>query len=149
MSQFIDINGSKSVFVASVVLTALYYAAMSRAREFAVFMLIQFFKIGYHFDAGAEMYMATVTTERERTLSALYLALPQAVALLIGPILAAKTAVLFSIRFSELMCAGKAKSFLRKFKNKHFQVSYLRLVYRWFCIHCLIHTLCLSSQSSV
>ena len=82
---------------------------MSRAREFVVFMLIQFFKIGYHFDAGAEMYMATVTTERERTRSALYLALPQAIALLIGPILAARTAVWFSIRFSELICAGKAK----------------------------------------
>jgi len=48
------------------------------------------------------MYMATVTTESERTRYALTLALPQAVAFLVGPALAARTAAWWGLHNGEL-----------------------------------------------
>ena len=106
--QHMDISGSKSVFIASTVATALYYAGLSQVRTFGALLAVQALRCGYHFDAGAEMYLATVTSEKHRSQAlALTMNVPQAIAYVAGPMLAARTAVLFGLRYSELVCAGE------------------------------------------
>jgi hypothetical protein len=46
----------------------------------------QILRVGYQLDSTAEMYLATVTTERERTGALLILAIPQATSMFFGPI---------------------------------------------------------------
>lgn len=48
------------------------------------------------------MYLATVTTERERTGALMILTIPQAISMFIAPIVASKVAVYTSLRISQI-----------------------------------------------
>ena len=50
------------------------------------------------------MYLATVTTERERTGALMKLTLPQAIAMFFGPIIGSKIAAWTSLRISQFVC---------------------------------------------
>jgi hypothetical protein len=55
--QFVDIAGSKSVFVFSAIVTCLYYAGVSQVHTFIGILFVQALRCGNHFDAGSEMYL--------------------------------------------------------------------------------------------
>uniref|UniRef100_A0A914UMH8 Major facilitator superfamily (MFS) profile domain-containing protein n=1 Tax=Plectus sambesii TaxID=2011161 RepID=A0A914UMH8_9BILA len=101
--QLIDSTGPKTIFIVSTVLTSLYYMGLSFARDFYSFFFLQLLRFGYHFDAAAEMYLATATTERERTQALMTLNVPQAVALFFGPLIAAKIAISTTLRTSQML----------------------------------------------
>uniref|UniRef100_A0A915Q7C5 Major facilitator superfamily (MFS) profile domain-containing protein n=1 Tax=Setaria digitata TaxID=48799 RepID=A0A915Q7C5_9BILA len=64
----------------------------------------QLLRVGYQLDATAEMYLATITTERERTSALMRLTVPQALAMLLGPMFASQLAVKTSLRASQFIC---------------------------------------------
>lgn len=59
--------------------------------------------MGYQLDSTIEMYLATVTTERERTSALMVLTIPQAIAMFFAPILASKVAVYTTLRISQIL----------------------------------------------
>lgn len=77
IGQITDTAGPQSMFIFSTVLTSLYYVALGFANNWYLFMAMQILRVGYQLDATAEMYLATVTTERERTGALMVLTIPQ------------------------------------------------------------------------
>ncbi|CAM6001600.1 unnamed protein product [Sphagnum balticum] len=55
--QFVDIAGSKSVFIFSAIATCLYYAGVSQVHTFIGILFVNALRCGNHFDAGSEMYL--------------------------------------------------------------------------------------------
>ncbi|CAJ0577458.1 unnamed protein product, partial [Mesorhabditis spiculigera] len=74
------------------------------ARSWYAFFFLQIFRFGYQLDGTAEMYLATVTTEGERTGALMKLTMPQAAAMFFGPILGSKIAAFTSLRISQFVC---------------------------------------------
>ncbi|CAI4222423.1 unnamed protein product [Auanema sp. JU1783] len=102
--QMADTTGPKTMFMLSCILTAIYYAGISVARSWYSFFFLQILRIGYQLDGTAEMYLATVTTERERTGALMRLAVPQAIAMFFGPMIGSKIAAFTSLRVSQFIC---------------------------------------------
>ncbi|GMT26497.1 hypothetical protein PFISCL1PPCAC_17794, partial [Pristionchus fissidentatus] len=102
--QIADTTGPKTMFMVSVGFTAIYYSGISLARSWLAFLLLQVFRFGYQLDSTAEMYLATVTTERERTGALMKLTVPQAAAMFFGPIIGSKIAAWTSLRTSQGAC---------------------------------------------
>jgi len=101
IGQMTDTVGPKAMFLFATVMTTFYYVGLSMARTWFLFLLLQIFRIGYQLDSTAEMYLATVTTERERTGALMILTIPQALAMFFGPMIASKVAVYTSLRTSQ------------------------------------------------
>ncbi|CAJ0964079.1 unnamed protein product, partial [Mesorhabditis belari] len=102
--QIADTTGAQTMFMLSCILTGIYYCGISFAKSWYAFFFLQIFRFGYQLDSTAEMYLATVTTERERTGALMKLTMPQAVAMFFGPIVGSKLAAWTSLRFSQLIC---------------------------------------------
>ncbi|KAK6017734.1 hypothetical protein OSTOST_16740 [Ostertagia ostertagi] len=75
--QMADTAGPKAMFMLSVIFTAIYYSGISLAKSWYGFFFLQILRFGYQLDSTAEMYLATVTTERERTGALMRLTVPQ------------------------------------------------------------------------
>lgn len=75
--QLADTLGAQSMFLLSAVFTAIYYSGISLARSWYAFFFLQILRFGYQLDGTAEMYLATVTTESERTSALMRLTIPQ------------------------------------------------------------------------
>jgi MFS family permease len=101
IGQMTDTLGPKAMFISATVLTACYYVGLSFARTWFSFFILQLFRVGYQLDSTAEMYLATVTTESERTQSLMILTIPQAFAMFFGPTIASKVAVYTTLRTSQ------------------------------------------------
>ncbi|GMR52293.1 hypothetical protein PMAYCL1PPCAC_22488 [Pristionchus mayeri] len=102
--QIADTTGPKTMFMVSVVFTSIYYSGISLARSWYGFFFLQVLRFGYQLDSTAEMYLATVTTERERTGALMKLTVPQAAAMFFGPVLGSKIAAWTSLRVSQGAC---------------------------------------------
>ncbi|CAI2321673.1 unnamed protein product [Caenorhabditis sp. 36 PRJEB53466] len=101
--QLADTLGAQSMFLLSVVFTAVYYSGISMARSWYSFFFLQLLRFGYQLDGTAEMYLATVTTESERTSALMRLTIPQAGAMFFGPIVGSKVAAWTSLRTSQFI----------------------------------------------
>jgi len=99
--QLADSTGAKTMFIISTLITSIYFSGLSIAASWYSFLFLQLLRVGYQLDATAEMYLATVTTERERTQSIMMLTIPQAAALFFGPMIGAKVASITSLRQSQ------------------------------------------------
>lgn len=66
-------------------------------------LLEQILRVGYQLDSTAEMYLATVTTERERTGALMILTIPQAISMFFAPIIGSKIAVYTTLRLSQII----------------------------------------------
>ncbi|KAK0429398.1 hypothetical protein QR680_011359 [Steinernema hermaphroditum] len=104
IGQIADRTGPKTMFLASAILTSIYYSGLSFARCFYSFFFLQILRVGYQLESTAEMYLATVTTERERTGALMMLTVPQALAMFFGPMLGSKIAIYSSLRVSQGIC---------------------------------------------
>ncbi|PAV80401.1 hypothetical protein WR25_03566 [Diploscapter pachys] len=102
--QIADTTGPKTMFLVSVAFTSVYYCGISMANSWYAFFFLQIFRFGYQLDGTAEMYLATVTTESERTAALMRLTFPQAIAMFIGPMLGSKIAAFTSLRVSQFIC---------------------------------------------
>nr|CAD2198878.1 unnamed protein product [Meloidogyne enterolobii] len=67
IGQMTDSIGPKIMFLFSTILTSIYFVGLGLCRTWMTFFLLQILRVGYQLDSTAEMYLATVTTERERT----------------------------------------------------------------------------------
>ncbi|CAD6184338.1 unnamed protein product [Caenorhabditis auriculariae] len=101
--QMADSMGAKSMFMLSATFTAVYYCGISMAKTWYTFFFLQVLRFGYQLDGTAEMYLATVTTESERTSALMRLTFPQAVAMFFGPIVGSKVAAYTSLRISQFI----------------------------------------------
>ncbi|CAI5437815.1 unnamed protein product [Caenorhabditis angaria] len=101
--QLADSMGAKTMFLTSAVFTAIYYSGISLARSWYSFFFLQIFRFGYQLDGTAEMYLATVTTESERTGALMRLTIPQAMAMFFGPIVGSKVAAWTTLRTSQFI----------------------------------------------
>lgn len=101
IGQMTDSLGPKYMFLFATVMTAFYYVGLSFARTWLAFLFLQTLRVGYQLDSTAEMYLATVTTERERTGALMVLTIPQAIAMFCGPPIASKVAVYTTLRTSQ------------------------------------------------
>lgn len=101
--QLADSTGAKAMFIISTLITSIYFSGLSLAQSWYSFLFLQILRVGYQLDATAEMYLATVTTERERTQSIMLLTIPQAMALFFGPMMGAKVAAFTSLRQSQFI----------------------------------------------
>lgn len=104
MGQLIDNYGIRLCFVICTISTALYYVCLGKAASFNAFLIAQIFRLGFQFDNAAEMYIATSTTETERTSALLKLGMPIGASLLIGPYIAGKLAVYTTLRTAQMLC---------------------------------------------
>lgn len=104
VGQLADSMGPKTMFLFSAVITSLYYSLLGFARCWYSFFFLQILRVGYQLDATAEMYLATVTTERERTSALMRLTVPQALAMFFGPMVASQLAVYTTLRSSQIIC---------------------------------------------
>ncbi|KHJ98173.1 transporter, major facilitator family protein [Oesophagostomum dentatum] len=102
--QMADSTGPKAMFMLSCIFTAIYYSGISLAKSWYAFFFLQLLRVGYQLDGTAEMYLATVTTERERTGALMKLTFPQAIAMFVGPIIGSKIAAYTSLRISQFIC---------------------------------------------
>ncbi|XGW25076.1 hypothetical protein V3C99_006472 [Haemonchus contortus] len=102
--QMADTAGPKAMFMLSCIFTAIYYSGISIAKSWYGFFFLQMLRFGYQLDSTAEMYLATVTTERERTAALMRLTVPQAAAMFFGPIVGSKVAAYTSLRTSQFIC---------------------------------------------
>ncbi|KAH7699273.1 Protein Y71G12B.25 [Aphelenchoides avenae] len=103
IGQFTDTLGPKAMFLFSAILTSLYYVGLGFGRCWYSFFLLQILRIGYQLDSTAEMYLATVTTERERTGALVIMTIPQALSMFLAPIAASKLAVYTTLRTSQIL----------------------------------------------
>ncbi|MFH4978502.1 hypothetical protein AB6A40_005211 [Gnathostoma spinigerum] len=104
VGQLADTMGPKTMFLFSTIVISIYYAALGFARDWYTFFFLQLLRMGYQLDATAEMYLATITTERERTVALMRLTVPQAIAMFFGPMIASQLAVATSLRISQTVC---------------------------------------------
>ncbi|VDN23756.1 unnamed protein product [Gongylonema pulchrum] len=104
VGQLADTTGPKTMFLFASVIVSIYYSALAFARCWYSFFFLQILRIGYQLDATAEMYLATITTERERTGALMRLTVPQALAMFLGPMFASQIAVQTSLRASQFIC---------------------------------------------
>uniref|UniRef100_A0A0N5AAZ7 MFS domain-containing protein n=1 Tax=Syphacia muris TaxID=451379 RepID=A0A0N5AAZ7_9BILA len=104
VGELADIMGAKSMFLFSALITSIYYSLLGFAKCWYSFFFLQILRIGYQLDATAEMYLATVTTERERTIALMRLTVPQAFAMFFGPMMASQLAVYTTLRTSQVIC---------------------------------------------
>ncbi|KHN89077.1 hypothetical protein Tcan_15389 [Toxocara canis] len=104
IGQLADTTGPKAMFLFSCVVISIYYSLLGFARCWYSFFFLQILRIGYQLDATAEMYLATVTTERERTAALMRLTVPQAMAMFFGPMVASQLAVATTLRTSQIIC---------------------------------------------
>uniref|UniRef100_A0A0M3HQJ0 MFS domain-containing protein n=1 Tax=Ascaris lumbricoides TaxID=6252 RepID=A0A0M3HQJ0_ASCLU len=104
IGQLADTVGPKTTFLFSSVIISIYYSLLGFAKCWYSFFFLQILRIGYQLDATAEMYLATVTTERERTAALMRLTVPQAVAMFFGPMVASQLAVATTLRTSQVTC---------------------------------------------
>jgi MFS family permease len=100
--QLTDIVGPKAMFLFSTALTSLYYIGLGFGRCWYSFFFLQILRVGYQLDSTAEMYLATVTTERERASAVIILTIPQALSMFLAPIAASKIAVYTTLRTSQV-----------------------------------------------
>ncbi|KAI1717990.1 major facilitator superfamily domain-containing protein [Ditylenchus destructor] len=98
-----DSTGPKTMFLFSAVFTALYYVGLGFGRCWYSFFFLQILRIGYQLDSTIEMYLATITTERERTGALMFLTIPQAMSMFIAPVVASKIAVYTTLRISQIL----------------------------------------------
>ncbi|CAD5206485.1 unnamed protein product [Bursaphelenchus okinawaensis] len=103
IGQMTDGIGPKIMFIVSTILTSAYYVSLGFSKTWWMFFGIQIFRVGYQLDATAEMYLATVTTERERTGALMVLTIPQAISMFLAPMSASKVAVWTSLRTSQII----------------------------------------------
>uniref|UniRef100_A0A914I6G5 Major facilitator superfamily (MFS) profile domain-containing protein n=1 Tax=Globodera rostochiensis TaxID=31243 RepID=A0A914I6G5_GLORO len=103
IGQMTDSIGPKFMFVFSTVLTSLYFVGLGFCRTWYSFFFLQLLRVGYQLDSTAEMYLATVTTERERTGSLMILTIPQAFSMFFAPILGSKIAIYTTLRLSQII----------------------------------------------
>lgn len=101
--QMADTTGPKTMFLISTVFTAVYYIGLGFGRCWYSFFFLQILRIGYQLDATVEMYLATITTERERTSALMVLTIPQAISMFFAPIIASKVAVYTTLRISQMI----------------------------------------------
>ncbi|VDO26251.1 unnamed protein product [Brugia timori] len=104
VGQIADSTGPKTMFLFSSVIISIYYSALAFAKCWYSFFFLQLLRVGYQLDATAEMYLATITTERERTSALMRLTVPQALAMLLGPMFASQLAIKTSLRASQFIC---------------------------------------------
>ncbi|KJH43751.1 transporter, major facilitator family protein [Dictyocaulus viviparus] len=104
--QMADTAGPKAMFMLSCIFTSIYYSGISLSRSWYGFFFLQLLRFGYQMDGTAEMYLATVTTERERTSALMRLTVPQAIAMFFGPIVGSKIAAYTSLRTSQFICGA-------------------------------------------
>ncbi|EPB75908.1 transporter, major facilitator family protein [Ancylostoma ceylanicum] len=104
--QMADAAGPKTMFMLSCIFTAIYYSGISIAKSWYGFFFLQLLRFGYQLDGTTEMYLATVTTERERTGALMRLTFPQAIAMFFGPIIGSKIAAYTSLRISQFICGA-------------------------------------------
>ncbi|VDK44428.1 unnamed protein product [Anisakis simplex] len=104
IGQLADTTGPKAMFIVSCVIVSIYYSLLGFARCWYSFFFLQILRVGYQLDATAEMYLATVTTERERTAALMRLTVPQAIAMFFGPMIASQLAVATTLRTSQVIC---------------------------------------------
>ncbi|KAK6034198.1 hypothetical protein COOONC_28297 [Cooperia oncophora] len=104
--QMADTAGPKAMFMLSVIFTSIYYSGIALSKSWYGFFFLQILRFGYQLDSTAEMYLATVTTERERTAALMRLTVPQAAAMFVGPIIGSKIAAYTSLRTSQFICGG-------------------------------------------
>ncbi|KAJ1361079.1 hypothetical protein KIN20_020256 [Parelaphostrongylus tenuis] len=79
--QMADTAGAKAMFMLSCIFTSIYYCGISIAKSWYGFFFLQLLRFGYQMDGTSEMYLATITTERERTVALMRLTVPQAIAM--------------------------------------------------------------------
>uniref|UniRef100_A0AC35TQ59 MFS domain-containing protein n=1 Tax=Rhabditophanes sp. KR3021 TaxID=114890 RepID=A0AC35TQ59_9BILA len=101
LGQLTDTTGPKTIFIFASICTCFYYCGLALCHTWLAFFLVQIFRIGYQLDSTAEMYLATITTEKERTGALMTLTIPQAIAMFIGPITASRIAVWTDLRTSQ------------------------------------------------
>uniref|UniRef100_A0A8R1TIL0 MFS domain-containing protein n=2 Tax=Onchocerca TaxID=6281 RepID=A0A8R1TIL0_ONCVO len=104
IGQIADTTGPKTMFLFSSIVISIYYSALAFAKCWYSFFLLQLLRLGYQLDATVEMYLATITTERERTSALMRLTVPQALAMLLGPMFASQLAIRTSLRTSQFIC---------------------------------------------
>ncbi|KAI6233037.1 hypothetical protein M3Y99_00964800 [Aphelenchoides fujianensis] len=103
IGQLTDSIGPKIMFIFSTVLTSFYYIGLGICRHWYSFFFLQVLRFGYQLDSTAEMYLATATTERERTGALLLLGLPQALSMFLAPLAASRIAIWTSLRTSQVI----------------------------------------------
>ncbi|KAI6207475.1 hypothetical protein M3Y96_00012800 [Aphelenchoides besseyi] len=103
IGQLTDSIGPKIMFIFSTILTSIYYVGLGICRSWYSFFFLQVLRFGYQLDSTAEMYLATATTERERTGALLLLGLPQALSMFLGPLAASRVAIWTSLRTSQIV----------------------------------------------
>ncbi|CAG9538023.1 unnamed protein product [Cercopithifilaria johnstoni] len=104
VGQIADTTGPKTMFLFSAIIISIYYSALAFAKCWYSFFFLQLLRVGYQLDATVEMYLATITTERERTTALIRLTVPQALAMLLGPMFASQLAIRTSLRASQFIC---------------------------------------------
>jgi len=112
IGQMTDSTGPKAMFIFSIIFTSLYYAGLGFCRSWYTFLFLQVLRIGYQLDSTAEMYLATVTTERERTGALMILTIPQALSMFFAPIVGSKIAIYTSLRVSQVINGGLTAAML-------------------------------------
>lgn len=103
LGQMTDSTGPKTIFIFAVICTTLYYCGLALCHTWTAFFILQVLRFGYQLDSTAEMYLATITTEKERTGTLMILTIPQAIAMFIGPYTASKVAVWTDLRTSQFL----------------------------------------------
>lgn len=102
IGQMTDSIGPKIMFLFSTIFTTFYFIGLGICRTWYTFFILQILRIGYQLDSTAEMYLATVTTERERTGTVMILTIPQAVSMFFAPIVGSKIAIYSTLRSSQI-----------------------------------------------
>lgn len=106
IGQMTDSIGPKIMFLFSTIMTSLYFVGLGLCRTWITFFLLQILRVGYQLDSTAEMYLATVTTERERTGALMILSIPQAISMFFAPIIGSRIASYTTLRASQMICGG-------------------------------------------
>uniref|UniRef100_A0A915M8K8 Major facilitator superfamily (MFS) profile domain-containing protein n=1 Tax=Meloidogyne javanica TaxID=6303 RepID=A0A915M8K8_MELJA len=106
IGQMTDSIGPKIMFLFSTILTSIYFVGLGLCRTWITFFLLQILRVGYQLDSTAEMYLATVTTERERTGALMILSIPQAISMFFAPIVGSRIASYTTLRASQMICGG-------------------------------------------
>nr|CAD2150929.1 unnamed protein product [Meloidogyne enterolobii] len=106
IGQMTDSIGPKIMFLFSTILTSIYFVGLGLCRTWMTFFLLQILRVGYQLDSTAEMYLATVTTERERTGALMILSIPQAISMFFAPIVGSRIASYTTLRASQMICGG-------------------------------------------
>jgi MFS family permease len=88
----------------SAIFTSLYFVGLAFCRNWYAFFFIQILRTGYQLDSTTEMYLATITTERERTSALMVLTIPQALSMLLAPVVASNVAAVSTMRISQIIC---------------------------------------------